>query len=253
MNDKLGRAEEHIRTVFDIFDEYAKAHLHDIVFYFHLDTGTWHGPHETFPPRELGLVAGDAIHNLRASLDYLAWGLVEAAGLREPDESVAFPLYLSDPRKAKPPRAFKLDGYVSDVVLAEIERLQPYNAGHPSYAAMTPLGMLRELANVEKHRYLALGHPQIGPGSFFRPRLVENGPEVRFRLDGLTDNGALLKPADPEMEVYGQAMLVISVPQSVPIGQDPPAFPKADEPLLGTLVKLQQTVRQIADALIAVA
>jgi hypothetical protein len=42
------------------------------------------------PPAELSLIAGDAIHNLRAALDNLTWALAEKYGTPNPKKKVQF-------------------------------------------------------------------------------------------------------------------------------------------------------------------
>jgi hypothetical protein len=46
------------------------------------------------PPLRLAAVLGDGFHNLRAALDHLAWGLVEAGG-RKPSWRTQFPILRS--------------------------------------------------------------------------------------------------------------------------------------------------------------
>lgn len=251
---KLARAEEHIEDVQQGIREYVETYLNDIVLEFDFDDWGVKGPGSTDVLDEVGLRAGDAIHNLRASLDYLAWALVDAHGA-SPDENIDFPLHLSRPTDGKPrnPLPLNLDGHVSPAALAEIERLQPYNTGHPSKAAMTVLGKLRELANVEKHRYLRLSSFTIGPGSHFNHPLFREGQKIRWLLEGHTENGALLQPADGAMRMYGHLVIQISIPESEPIGKDPPAFPKGDEPLVWNLLWMLRDVRNIADTLIPLA
>src|SRR5262245_16114607 len=63
------------------------------------------------PPLALGLVAGEAVHQLRSSLDHLAWQLVEANG-GVPGKNTYFPILKDAPTtdKAKQRFADKVKG-----------------------------------------------------------------------------------------------------------------------------------------------
>jgi hypothetical protein len=250
---KIARGEEHIDAVARFLWEYIDK--------------TWNGVIEEHrdkprpgaylltdltPPLRAGIIAGDAIHNLRSALDHLVWDLV-AKNHGTPTATMDFPLLLTPPTDGGgKPRPFELEGQVPSVALAEIERLQPYNAGNPSQAAMTKLGMLRELDNVNKHRHIVLTTTRLGTGSFaFQP--FEERAMTRWIVAGHMDDGAVLMPDDPGMQMKARLALEIVIAQSLPVGKEPPAFPKADEPLISTLRLLLAEVRQVVDTVRSVA
>jgi len=94
---------------------------------------------------EIGLIAGESVHQLRSSLDHLAWQLVLAKG-GTPDESTQFPIYKSPPKKKS-----KFSGMVKGIdpkAINLINALQPYQSGNDD------LWRLQALDNFSKHRLL---------------------------------------------------------------------------------------------------
>jgi hypothetical protein len=96
------------------------------------------------PPADLCAVAGDAFHNLRSALDYLAGQLVLAAG-NTPTADTAFPIY-DDAAKYASHSAPRLKGMRGDAVTA-IGGLEPWKGGHNEL-----LWRLHRLDIVDKHR-----------------------------------------------------------------------------------------------------
>jgi hypothetical protein len=104
------------------------------------------------PPVRWGLLAGDAMHNARSSLDHLACRLVELNG-QQASARTAFPIWDNEPRTSGEQQRFEqcLKG-IRDVHKAGIRRLQPYAMAGTSEAAM--LSALRDLDNLDKHQIL---------------------------------------------------------------------------------------------------
>ncbi len=96
------------------------------------------------PPTDLCAVAGDAFHNLRSALDYLAGQLVRAAG-NTPTADTAFPIY-DDTAKYAAHSGSRLNGISSDAVKA-IDALEPWKGGQNDL-----LWRLHRLDIVDKHR-----------------------------------------------------------------------------------------------------
>jgi hypothetical protein len=97
------------------------------------------------PPVAMTLLAADAVHSMRASLDYLAQHLVRANG-KEPKEGLggtAFPI--------EHEREAKLWG-ISDEAREILRDLQPAAAGDEY--AKHPLYLLHWLSILDKHRFL---------------------------------------------------------------------------------------------------
>jgi hypothetical protein len=95
-------------------------------------------------PDDIPLIMGDAIHNLRSSLDHLAWQLVEAAGFT-PNKDTYFPV--SD-------TAHK---YASAIGKGEIKHipqgaLDMIRLVQPAFTNDMTLWLLHQLDIVDKHR-----------------------------------------------------------------------------------------------------
>jgi hypothetical protein len=119
------------------------------------------------PPPVLGLLAGEIVHHIHAALDHVAFALSEKRGASQGDlRSVYFPIFDdagkfgARTKKRHPARTSGLYQmrFVQPAAQAIIKSLQPYNAGIG--ASLTPLWLLHELSNIEKHRRLnILGNP----------------------------------------------------------------------------------------------
>ena len=106
------------------------------------------------------LLAGEAMQNLRASLDH---SIYAASGGKERTQ---FPIYKNAEDFAARPRSV-LEG-VPEATVVAIERSQPYELA-PENPTAEPLYLLRELSNADKHRVLAtvtaaVQHEAIGIG-----------------------------------------------------------------------------------------
>ena len=106
------------------------------------------------PPLRLSVLLGDFLHNLRSSLDHLAWQLVLANG-GTPGEATSFPIYARRRKykefKKKNDALSGVVGEISEDAARLVEKFQPYNnqAGTPKE---DPLWILNKLNNVDKHR-----------------------------------------------------------------------------------------------------
>lgn len=99
------------------------------------------------PDFRWGLMAGDVIQNLRASLDQLVWG-ISNPDVR--DHRTSFPIYTTEAAfKANAPE--RIAG-VSDPARALIKGSQPYH--WKTGADEHPLAILKALSNLDKHRTL---------------------------------------------------------------------------------------------------
>jgi hypothetical protein len=151
-------------------------------------------------PADIPLIAGEAIHQLRSSLDHLAWQLVEANG-EVPTKRTYFPICQTAAiYKAKFQGMVK---GISPAAISILDSLQPYRGRYDG------LGKLHELNIVDKHclllvvgygltRFgLSYNHPQLGDllanipavGKFMADteRLVSDAPSRGFMI---TEDGA---------------------------------------------------------------
>lgn len=97
------------------------------------------------PPPLVIAIVGDAIHNLRSSLDHLAYEMVRANG-GTPNDATAFPIFF-DCESFEASLERKIGG-ASKNVLDLIKSLKPYQGGNDS------LWHLHRLDIVDKHRLL---------------------------------------------------------------------------------------------------
>ena len=166
---KLRRAEHHL-DAFDLAcDDYLKAA--NVGFEYEVDRTTGHVSvrlrADREPPMSLGVVVGDALHNLRSALDSAAWEACSRAGVPEARQrDVQFPIGL------------RSDGWarLSDSQLPGASRearnvfrsLQPWYAHEvakvhgvhldPERAKDHPLARLHDLARIDRHR---IPHPVL--------------------------------------------------------------------------------------------
>lgn len=114
------------------------------------------------PVRELGLLIGEAVHQMRSALDNLVWALVWHRG-GQPSRETAFVISSTEsgwqrattPGKKDPTRGDKLRGLsVDDRTL--IQALQPYHRGPVSPIGWVshPLAQLQFFSNTDKHHIL---------------------------------------------------------------------------------------------------
>ena len=92
------------------------------------------------------IVAGEALHALRSTLDHLIWHLIEINGSTPKEGVSGFPIYDTlDKYNAEKTR--KTDG-CGKFVLDIIDRARPYKTGN------IYLWILNKLDNIDKHRLL---------------------------------------------------------------------------------------------------
>jgi hypothetical protein len=189
---KLDRASEHMDSV----SEQTKAFLERKPAPFGFRTEPTVGPDKvrTYtlyatvrrePPRELGLVVGDAIANIRHALDHLIYEMSPPSARRR--GKTGFPIY-TDRCEFQVLGATLLRGIKGDE-RTMIERHQPYQSGQA--AVNHPLAILNRLANQDKHRVLlplvaAVNNTGTWIGStnanikigYFRPGPVEHDTKI---------------------------------------------------------------------------
>lgn len=144
---KLLRAEEHLEALRVECSAYLDSRPFEPVSQAQSESDNpwmvWKVNHP--PPLRLSILLGDLLHNLRSSLDHIAWQLVLDNG-GTPGKSTSFPILPK--KKSSPP---KIAGGISAKAAALVEELQPYNntEGAPKE---DPLHVLSILNNIDKHR-----------------------------------------------------------------------------------------------------
>lgn len=157
---KLGKAREHMKAAkvgantfikgnpYSIgrdLEEDGRKHVHRFTRY-------------TEPPPEIGLWVGDAIHNLRASLDHLAFALAHKGAASvgmvmtsKQETAIQFPV-VKTLDEFKDQIARNRLRYVDGEAIKEICLLQPFKRG--SQFNIDYLWKIAELDNADKHRKL---------------------------------------------------------------------------------------------------
>lgn len=103
-------------------------------------------------PEELSLICGDALHNLRSALDYLACDLVRANG-ETPTRNTGFPVLQKAPLSPKEDLFARRVKGMKQAAIDAIWDVQSYQGGD------NVLWRLHSLDNIDKHKLLAtLGH-----------------------------------------------------------------------------------------------
>lgn len=109
-------------------------------------------------PPKWSLMVGDAVHNFRSTLDYIAWTLVDIGGeskpLKQPTK-IQFPIAESlEKMKGWPKQiATRLPG-VDQRFIEVINLCQPYDRKTGHFEDRHPLAILNFLNNRDKHREL---------------------------------------------------------------------------------------------------
>lgn len=139
-------------------------------------------------PPGLSAIIGDAVHNLRASLDHLAWQLVIASG-RKPTGDTGFPIYRTAPGHGRT-HLPQIKPGVPVQVRRILDEIQPYKRPKPAHHE---LAILSELDNSDKHRELliaiiglsSLGYFGDAEPTRFNPGPYDDGAEIcRFAYSG---------------------------------------------------------------------
>lgn len=115
------------------------------------------GRFSELPTRAWSVVVGDCVQNFRAALDHMAWQLSSVQERRSHPTRIEFPIF-NDQARYQQDASRKIAG-IPAAAANVIESVQPYHRG----AAFVehPLWKLHELATIDKHRRLHIGHVSL--------------------------------------------------------------------------------------------
>lgn len=111
------------------------------------------------PPRYLGLILGEVVHNLRCALDHAAWQLaIQESGIEKVSKpkvrrKIQFPIGRTEPAFRSHPA---LD-YFSEAAVEMMAPFQPYQNTDPR--VVNPLLVIQDMSNTDKHQVLT---PSMG-------------------------------------------------------------------------------------------
>jgi hypothetical protein len=103
-----------------------------------------------------GLIASDALHNLRSALDEAFCQLIRLTDPRDNCKNRQFPIEYKQPQDIQ-----KQLLKVPTAAAALIESLQPYHTGSEKEARRVPLRVLHDLNVWDKHRFLSIIMRQV--------------------------------------------------------------------------------------------
>lgn len=146
------------------------------------------------PLKNLSLITGDCIHNLRCALDHLVYArAIFDTGINPPWRSYALQFPIVDSPDKFPDQQQRRLPSLNTQSVTLIEKAQPYN--RPNAEGGPPLlTVLRELDNGDKHRLvnLALFHVTSGevrlPAHFSAVRWLMSPIEGRTKIASFTAN-----------------------------------------------------------------
>lgn len=181
------------------------------------------------PPLRLGLLIGDAVQNLRASLDQLVCRLAELNGSRQIGRN-QFPIFSERPSGRRIETWDRMLAGVHPAPAAIIERLQPYNRPDGIEVSRHSLWIVNRLSNEDKHR--------VVPRALSRVLDPESSPfDAVLRLKPVSDIGAIgkvefgsLEPDEQQAELYWASVEILgpkprlklsgSLPIELVVGED---------------------------------
>jgi hypothetical protein len=217
---KLGRFKEHHEAFEEAMDAFRHSRPYRLVSEIKADgfVHEWRAVDVKQPSLHVGVVIGDAIHNLRSCLDHLAWQLAMLTMLdgNQPPRSTEFPIfkdradYFAKDADGNPRRGSGLYKvrHISEAAQAIIEQLQPFQRPSPEGVRVHPLWLLQELSNQDKHRVMnAAVAARRGGASFVPPDLVhEVWPPGRLEENAVVLWRRFSVPS-PDVEVNPVAMV----------------------------------------------
>jgi hypothetical protein len=230
---KIGRAQTHMAELDYAVFRYLRQRRYSISLIqdFETDRAGFELTLKEAPPLEIGVMLGDAVHNLRAALDHVIAANALAAG--KTAKGTAFPI--GKDRADFEQRALDSARKAGPEAIAVCTDLKPYRGGNDA------LVDLHELDIVDKHqlligvaaaghfggRYLKrLGDPQISIGH----RVHFFGPEPQF----------VPAPTGYEGQIPSEIGLAVEI-------VFPPDGPMGGMPCVATLVELADIVKGVVE------
>lgn len=206
---------------------------------------------QELPLVDCSILIGEIAHDLRSALDQL---VCELAILSNPKSDIsicddtAFPIYALGPRSGKrkdrfnpkTPRIRPLKRQFR----AEIKRLQPYHRRNRQ--RKSPLWMLHELNNMDKHRCIAVVATSVASMALVGPKMIPGtsfmGGPMRFKVGVPMKNGANVGFAHRS---YIEMNMCPQVGVQIAFGNG--TGPVEREYVIRTMLRIAQEVEQIIE------
>ena len=229
---KLDRAAQQFETLKALSKKWAKRKPIVIVREFNAETGEYVQRVRLRKPLDptAPLLVGECVHGLRQALDYLAYQLAIVVSGKDPPpnaETTQFPITTSRERfdsgitqKIGKPKEMPTGLYDA------LEQMQPYHGGH-----RVLLGYLRELDDIDKHRFLPVVAGSLQTAGLKAPRRWYGRRAKVLRLGDVVIHGGggedgapvLSYTLDPEAQHHPD----IKVTPSIAFGAASPVLPNA--------------------------
>ena len=249
---KLERAKEHIRTLETEIRAFFKTKPYAIGTRRDPDTRRliYYVTNAKDIPTNLASIAGDTLHNLKGSLDHLAYQLVLfETGQPGPFTHVYFPIS-DDAEKYQqetPGRVKGMRGAAIDAIAA----IKPYKGGNDT------LWKLHKLNNVDKHRLLITVGASYTSVDIMPLIARDAPPEMKAFVEKSPLPSLFLKPADKLFPLKAGVDLFVDLPDAEPNSKIQfrfvVSFGEAQvaegEPLLETLNEMVTVVDQVTTRL----
>jgi hypothetical protein len=147
---KIKRANKHINDLVTAIDRFVATDFYDLSVNKDSNSGEHRLQFRQMidMPEDIPLVIGDAIHNLRTALDFVATEIIERAG-RDTGPRVKFPFYPNKKELICSPPIREIEATSqTDIVSLIINDIRPYPGGNDSLYA------LHKLDITDKHHFL---------------------------------------------------------------------------------------------------
>ncbi|MGA3325742.1 MAG: hypothetical protein ABSF45_14820 [Terriglobia bacterium] len=190
---KLLRAAKHLRAIKRCISAYGASEPHKIIA---KSKGKKKLNIPAPPPKEVSLIAGEMVYQMRSALDHLAFEVIKlnpriATISPKWDTHCEFPLRVLLPKNCSSPiakSAFsrELPG-ISDKAFAFIESVQPY---YSSGGINNCLRFLFHLSNIDKHRRMNLVRTRVRKNEIIR---FSSG--LTSRSTQALDHGTMIEPS----------------------------------------------------------
>jgi hypothetical protein len=188
---KLLRAAKLLRAIKRCISAYGASEPHKIIA---RSKGKKRLSIPALPPKEISLIAGEMVYQMRSALDHLAFEIIKlnprvSAISPKWDTQCEFPLRVWLPKNFSPPIvksefSRELPG-ISDIAFAFIESVQPY---YNSGAINNCLRFLFHLSNIDKHRRMSLVRTRVR-----RNESIRFSSGLRSRSINTLDHGATIE------------------------------------------------------------
>ena len=158
------------------------------------------------PSRECRLAFGDAVHQLRSSLDHIVYALIHPLTTDQKVlRKVDFPIYINENLFEASKGVGHLQRLLTPAQFTEIEQAQPYKR-NPAAPEDDWLWVLSELDNIDKHRTILVVDP-----SLMTKRLLADGTfsVVKHRLEAGAQIFDVPPPTPSEVKVEERTFVVV--------------------------------------------